>query len=207
MVPHTGDVALLGVETIGKMCPYIYFVRWATQWSRDFQGRLDEREPLAGDKVRSWWRLKATSLGSKDQLLSFLKQGTVDEMVLINHYIDSQRDEIHERFRVTAKLHGPKLWQRNKINSVFEVESDGAFAKKLAEEFGYDIDQLDLDDGWIVVQTAAGPKKVSPSRLPDVFTYPVSDHRPTMEEFLTEVKKQAIPLAKAIDASIDFSSW
>ena len=207
MVPHTGEVALLAVETIGRMCPYMYFVRWATQWSRDYQGRLDEEKPLADDKVRPWWRLKATKLGSREQLMQFLNHGTVEEMVLVNNYIDKARDEKQERFRVTARLHGPRVWERRKIQDVFEVDSDQDFAHKLAHDFGHDMDQLEIDDGWIVVQTDAGTKNISPSRLPEVFTYPVSDQRPTMTEFLTAVKMQAIPLAKAIDAKIDFSSW
>ncbi|MGV0695871.1 hypothetical protein [Mycobacterium paraintracellulare] len=207
MVPHTGDVGMLAVETIGRACPYQFFVKWATRWSRDYQAELDAKQPLPDDKVRAWWRLRATPLGSKEQLMQYIKKGTIEELVLINTYVDSARDERHELFRVSARLHGPNVWARRNLSDVFEMTSDEEFAKRLASDFGHSVDQLDVDDGWISVRTDAGTKHVSPSRMPEIFTYPVSDSRPSMEIFLSEVKKRAIPLARALDAKIDFDSW
>ncbi|QFG08102.1 hypothetical protein SEA_PCORAL7_42 [Gordonia phage PCoral7] len=208
MVPPEGEVGMLAVEAIGRTCPYEFFTKWATKWSRDYQAELDSSDPLDDDKVRAWWRLKPTPLGSKSQLVDFIKGGTIEELILINHYIDKTRNERQERFRVKAKVRtGQRPWAKKRLNEVFEVDSDEVFARQLAENFGNSVEHLDIDDGYVVVRTEAGVKNISPSRMPEVFTYPVSDDRPTMEEFLTAVKRHAIPLAKVIDAQVDFDSW
>ena len=208
LLPEVGEVGILAVECIGRTCPYEFFTKWATKWSRDFQARLDDTDPLDEGRVRSWWRLKPTPLGSKEQLMKYLENGTVEELVLINHYIDRARNERQELFRVEAKVRTTQRpWAKRRLNEVFEVDTDETFARQLAESFGHSVEQLDIDDGYVVVRTDAGIKKVSPSRMPEVFTYPVSEDRPTMEEFLTAVKANAIPLAKVIDAQVDFDSW
>jgi hypothetical protein len=129
--------------------------------------------------------------------------------VLLKHYFDHDRNEQHERFRLTAKVGvTERFWARKRLDDVFEIESDATFAKQLAESFGNTVEQLDIDDGYLVVKTPSGiVKKISPSRLPEVFTYPVSDSRPTLDEFKAAVKTQGLALAKVIDAKVDFTSW
>ncbi|MHC9294176.1 hypothetical protein ACRCUN_17065 [Mycobacterium sp. LTG2003] len=209
LLPNSGTIGILAVEAIGRACPYEFFTRWVSNWSREHQTILDTENPLGEDKVRPWWRLKATPLGSRDQLNVFLEGGDPQELVLLKHYYDSERNERHERFRLTAKVGvTERFWARKKLDDVLEIESDAAFAQQLADSYGNTVEQLDIDDGYLVVKTPAGiVKKISPSRLPEVFTYPVSDSRPTLSEFKAAVKTQGIALAKVIDAKVDFASW
>ncbi|SKS10189.1 Uncharacterised protein [Mycobacteroides abscessus subsp. massiliense] len=208
LIPDTGEVGLLAVEVIGRACPYEFFTKWATRWSRDYQFLQDQKEPLKDDAVRPWYRLRPVALGSKEQLEAFLKGGSIEEFVLINHYFDKSRNERFERFRLTARLDvAQRTLAKVKLKKVYEFESDEEFAKKLAKDFGHSVEELDIDDGYVVVKTDVGVKKVSPSRQPDFITYPVSEDRPTLKEFLAAVKTHGIPMAKAIDAQVDFSSW
>ena len=208
LLPTDGTVGILAVETIGRACPHEFFARWVSRWSREHQEALDRESPLADDKARPWWRLKPTALGSREQLDTFLKGGQPEELVLLKHTFDKNRNERQERFRLTAKVGlAERYWAKKKLNDVFEIESDAKFAKELAQNFGGSVEQLDIDDGYLVVNTPAGAKHISPSRLPEVFTYPVSGSRPTLEEFKAAVKTHGVSLAKAIDARVNFASW
>jgi len=89
-----------------------------------------------------------------------------------------------------------------------EEDSDKEYAAALAEILGKtDISELDLDDGWVVVDTASGKQQISPSRIPEVFVYPVANFQPTPTAFRQESSKEIVRIRKSVGATLDLSGW
>lgn len=193
IIPESGTVGILAVESISGACPARYIVQWLRKWSMDDAAKKDSKSPLPNGKVRPWWRLRAEPIGDPKQLMNFIDESEAESMVLVHRRVTGGRLRKDEKFRVEAQVQSGMSGKVMKaVQDAIRVKAgDGGMAKELAALLGDELQDVDFDDGWVVIDTELGLRQVSPSRLPDVFTYPVANYRPTDKQFLDETSLRA----------------
>lgn len=203
LFPEPGDEGVFVVESVSGACPSRFLVQWFRAWSQEW-AFADPENP------KPWFKLKAYPLGDEAQLDKFLQGSKLEKMVLVSRRTGASRQRQEEEFRLTSSLDSTrKVRAVTKLkNAVKAKVSDEDMAHELAELLGTDVGRLDLDDGWLILETPGyGRRQVSPSRLPDVFTYPIGETRPSAEEFRAEVSQRVRSLASDIDGTILFTGW
>ncbi|WP_131812989.1 hypothetical protein [Mycolicibacterium peregrinum] len=195
--PDPGNTGLLSVEAVSGACPSRYLVQWARWWSQSYAEGRDE----------PWYNLKAFALGDAIQVQQFIERGQVIEVVLIAGAKKASRMRRTEEFRITSTLdvQGKSKALRDLKKVVAANKTDEDLAEELAKVLGRNVEEIDLDDGYVVLDTEYGRHHVSPSRIPDVFTYPIASERPDDDEFYREVKQRARKMSTEVDGSFNFS--
>lgn len=196
--PDPGDIGILGVEAVAGACPTRYLVQWARWWSQAAGIQAQPEKP--------WFTLRATALGDAIQVNQFIDAGEVVEVVLIAGKKGAGRQRRTEEFRITSTLSvqgkGKALTE---LKSVLQAgQTDEELAEKLAAHLGRNVEDIDLDDGWVVIDTDYGQQQISPSRIPDVFTYPIGETQPDDSEFYDAMKVKAGELAAHVNGTFDF---
>ncbi|POX90635.1 hypothetical protein C3477_06765 [Mycobacterium kansasii] len=203
LFPDPGDEGVLAMESVSGACPARFLVQWMRAWSQQW-GLTDPENP------KPWFRIKVYALGDQGQLDKFLETSRLDKMVLVSRRTGASRQRQEEEFRLTSTLDSTRKTRAvvKLKNAVKAKQSDEDMAHELAGLLGTDVGKLDLDDGWLILETPGyGRRQVSPSRLPDVFTYPIGDTRPSADEFRAEVRQKVQELAADIDGTINFTGW
>ncbi|MBH0121524.1 hypothetical protein I0Q12_19225 [Rhodococcus sp. CX] len=156
-----------------------------------------------------WYKLNARGMADPQQVKTFLQSSSVEELVLIKKSVGASRMTRREEFRVTSRLDpAGKSRSLKKLQGVLlSQKSDADLADELAQELGTGVAALGLDDAWLVIDTGRGRKQVSPSRLPEIFTYPISNSRPSDQDIRDEVRIQISRIASVAHATIGFTGW
>lgn len=199
-------LAILAVEAIGTQCPVQFLSRWSTKWS---QKRSVTQLPGEDQPSRVYWRLRPEQLGNEEQRKQFLKKGKPVRVVLQSHEFNKARKAIRKKFEITVETKGRKdSWVKRWVSEAFTVSTDKEFAESLAEDENEGFTALDIDDGYLVVETSGGRKKVSPSRLPEAFTYGVDpDEWPEDDDFKTAVKVEVLNQLRAKRLTLDETEY
>ncbi|WP_370942028.1 hypothetical protein AB5J62_23250 [Amycolatopsis sp. cg5] len=195
ILPEEGTAGVLVVEVIGRTCPVDLITRWLAYCSQQqaLAEEIDEENDKefrpARAKAARWWRPVAQAMMDNDRLLQIIKEGRFGSVELVKHEIQSDRTRQKVKFKlkapavdegvvkeVTAAI---KTWFNERLPSdtadVRKISSNKDGAKTLAAIFGADVANLDFDDGWVQVEDEAGrPTNISPSRMSEIFTYPLS---------------------------------
>ncbi|MBB1023331.1 MULTISPECIES: hypothetical protein [unclassified Dietzia] len=232
--PTAGTTGLLAVESIGGACPTMYVLKWIRRWMYDRaqatlghenewyklrafaaadhdrlkkylnQAALDHavliRRSVADSRLRSdeIFRIEAGIFDNSEADLRELAKGV---LVRESDEAEGERDDL---------LDDPSL--ADEVGQAIEEEdsiaaADATFASAMGSLLGGGLGELTYDDGYLVLDTDTGKEAVSPSRLPEVFTYPVSSDRPSDAGLRAEIKVKALSIRKEIGATIDLSSW
>lgn len=232
--PTTGTTGLLAVESIGGACPTMYVTKWIRRWMYDraqaarghesnwyklrafaaadpdrLKKYLDSaaldhavliRRSVTGSRLRSdeVFRIEAGIFANSEEDLRELAQGV---LVRETDESEGERDDL---------LTDPAL--ATVTDALDEggddiVAADASFATAMGGLLGGGLGELTYDDGYLVLDTDTGKESVSPSRLPEVFTYPVSTDRPENPQLLAEIKVKSLSIRKQIGATIDLDSW
>ncbi|KXX59434.1 hypothetical protein AZG88_41330 [Rhodococcus sp. LB1] len=204
ILPEAGDVGTLAVEAAAGACPAKYIVQWLRKWSQEQAAKEGASSTVAG-KEHPWWKLIAEPIGDPKQLMAFIEENEAESMVLVHRRVADSRLRRDEKFRVEARIESK---MSNKVmkavqKSIKVKSGDGGMANELAALLGDEMEGVEFDDAWVVIDTDLGKRQVSPSRLPDVFTYPIANHRPTDEAFLDEVSRRTLALMSARAASLN----
>ena len=203
LFPTLGDEGVLVVESVSGSCPSRFLVQWMRRWSQQY---VEEQNPV---DPGPWYKLKAFVMGDSAQLKAFLEKSKLEEIVLVSRKTGASRMRRDEEFRITSTLEvqGKKRALDKLATAVKAKKSDEELARDLASMLGADVEALDLDDAWIALQTEYGRQLVSPSRLPDVFTYPIGEKKPDDSDFRTEVKERVQALESIVDGTLGFNGW
>ncbi|QRY61509.1 hypothetical protein JVX90_13915 [Gordonia sp. PDNC005] len=202
--PTVGDEAVLAVEAVSGACPVRYLTNWARRWSQ-LHG---EDHPVDGASG-PWFKPTAHALGDPRQMTQFIEKSTLLEVVLVAGGRGRSRLRRDEAFRVTSTLdvQGKESALRKLEGAIVAKKSDEEMAAELAAMLGREVADIDLDDGWIVLDTEYGRQQVSPSRIPDVFTYPIAEQRPSDPTFHREIAAKAATLAShQLNSTFDFTN-
>lgn len=200
------ETAMLAVESVGRACPSRPFVRWSKRWSQNYSetdGRTKDGD--AGD----WHRVKIYGTVDPKALRDHLQDSTVVEMELRSARKSKARREKSTDFSLTSRLDGAKERALDKLSTAITSKLDEEeFAKELAGLVGVDAETLDLEEGWLLINTpGVGNQKVSVSHLPEIFTYATGDRRLDDNEFLSVVKRRLSLIPGAAATAIDRDGW
>lgn len=195
--PEPGNEGILAVEAISGACPTRYLVQWARWWSQAAGMKAKPEEP--------WYNLRASALADAVQISDFIDNSQVVEVVLVAGKKGASRQRKTEEFRITSTLNVQgKAKALQELNAVIQAgQSDEELAEALAAHLGRNVEDIDLDDGWVVVDTDYGQQQISPSRIPDVFTYPIGETEPDDPTFYDALKVKARALAKHVNGTFD----
>ncbi|SCL61786.1 hypothetical protein GA0070606_3504 [Micromonospora citrea] len=215
-LPDDGFTGILAVEDISRSQPVSAITRWL-RWS----SRGEAVASSTPDKEAPWWRPIVHPLADEARLIQMISEGNANKLELVKLSITSARTRQQERFRVSAPVVDEgmaaqiaqivKGWIRRTSvaetsGEVSDWTTDEEAAKQLAAVVGPEIANLDVDDGWVVLSDAdEKTKKVSPTRMSEVFTYaqPRGDRSDT-PTFYALVKQTAQRLQAAANLTIDW---
>lgn len=211
LTPTPGEVGILGVESISGACPARYLVQWLRKWSMDW---AEANTPAQEEK--RWWKIRATPLGDPATLQEFIDNSDAEKIVVLSRGSGTSRLRKDEHFRIEAPVRSSQSARvKQTLAAALTVQGlagsearDQQLATELAALLGDEFDDLDLDDGWVVLSNdEGGRRQVSPSRLPEVFNYPIDSRRPGQAGFLAAVREHAEALQSAINANLSWTSW
>ncbi|MCF3937170.1 hypothetical protein [Gordonia tangerina] len=206
--PSTGTRGVLAVEAISRACPSKYLVRWARSWAQE-HALTDPAQDS-----QDWHKVTARAAMDPGLLENYLQQAEAQTIFLVQRHETASRRRDTERFRIEAAvLSNQSESVMTRVGDAIVAEAadedaDAQFASDLGEILGHGIEELDIDDGWVVVDIpAVGRQQISPSRIPEIFVYPIDNERPSDQRFRTEVKAAVLRIQRSIGATIDMSSW
>ena len=201
--PDKGTRGVLVAEDISRACP-VDIVRNALllEGSRaeSVHRAKRTRRLEVSEQVPSWWKLILTPMIDEEKVNNLINAGNSQEVKLTRHGVGSGRgrDSVDYEFRAAALSAGQRAdlaalitqWGRELMGrrrarpadrSKMGIPSDVEGAAQLSALLGEQITALNFDDGFVVVADADGKtKKISPTRLNEVWTYPLTrDRRPT----------------------------
>lgn len=107
-----------------------------------------------------------------DLLQKYVRQASADKVVLVQRSSGPSRLRRDERFRIEAAVYGNQsqavmdLVSQAIASETGEEDADSAYADELADILGADLSELELDDGWVVIETASGKQSISPVAFP-----------------------------------------
>lgn len=175
--PENGHTGVVAVESIGRTCPVAPLIRWMRKKSRD--------EATEGANVGVWWRISVTPLADEGRLAEMIREGQAQKLVLVRHAVTAGRTREVKDLEITASLDVMgrmdriveivQGWYRSNRQAVTQGESMGVTneqgVRQLAAIVGPQIEDMDLDDGWVQIEDPDGQvKRVKPSHMADVFT-------------------------------------
>lgn len=201
--PSKGRRGVLVAEDISRTCPVdivrnvILLVGSKAESERKAKRtrRLDVPET-----VPAWWKVVLTPMVDEEKVHNLIDAGNSQEVKLTKHGLGAgrARDSVAYEFRAAALSPAQKAdiaglvsqWGRDLIRrrraapadrSKMGIPSDVQGAAQLSALLGQQITALNFDDGFVVVADGDGKtKKISPTRLNEVFTYPLTrDRRPS----------------------------
>lgn len=204
--PTTGTAGMMAVEAIARACPSAYFVKWLRRWMMD-----DVTTP---EGTGEWRKLRAYAATDPSRLAQFVNSSSASKAVLIQRSVGPNRRPKEVRFQVEAAIYSnqsssvTKLLQSAITSSSDDGDADADYANELADVLGAsDLGQLNFDDGYVVVDTESGKQNVSPSRIPEIFTYPIGNERPLDAAFRSESHTEIVRLMSSLGATLDVSAW
>lgn len=84
-------------------------------------------------------------------------------------------------------------------------QTDREAAQEMAGLLGPEVAQIDYDDGWLVLEDDDRTKRVSPSRISELFTYVLGhDRRPSTLDFYSAARASALRLAQPLQLSLEW---
>ncbi|WP_314178109.1 hypothetical protein [Streptomyces winkii] len=208
-LPSNGLKGFLAVEDISRTCPVTPLIRWL-KW----QSQTDQN---SASSASEGWRLTVRHIADEAHLEEMIRNGQVEKLELVKNAVNANRARSREEFRVSAPVieRGMlrrvadlvKTWMPSDDREREPVTpTDGEAAKLLAAIVGHKVEDLDVDDGWVVIKDADDrTRRVSPSRMSEFFTYKQSpDGRADTPRFYTEVRATALRLQETAEVVVDW---
>jgi hypothetical protein len=216
--PAKGTRGVVAIEDISRSCPIDLVRQLLLKGSR---AEAEAKKPKKGEEEKPpiWWKLIITPMVDEEQVTRLINSGKSQRVELKKHGLgagrgrdaleyelsapgltDSQRNEVAQ----LVASWGRDLMKRRRATpderSKMGVPSDTDGARELATLLGQKIQALDFDDGFVVVEDGDGKtKKISPTRLNEVFTYPLSRNgRPSDVAFHERTRETARRLATSM---------
>ncbi|MFD9468895.1 hypothetical protein [Streptomyces goshikiensis] len=208
--PDDDATGILAIETIGRSCPIAPLVGWMKKKSRE--------EATQGSVEGAWWRIAVEPLADEDRLAEMIQEGQAQKLVLVKHSVTAGRTreirdvEIAASLAVTGRMDQALKVVRSWYRLNREVGNpDGAVSaaqgvRQLAAIVGPQVEDMDLDDGWVEIQDPDGQvKRVKPNQMSEVFTYRLAEGQPVVTPaFYAAVRETALGLQPAAGVAIEW---
>jgi hypothetical protein len=202
-LPSTGKVGLLVVEDINRSCPMEPLRKLLRNGSQALCEEARERaktsDPGKPQLAPMWWKLDVEPAVDVEAVDKLMTNGQTERIELRQYGLGGkgrgQRRQVRWTFtapdlsyqeqaetRKLAATWGRDLLRFRRADPVerkkIKVPSELDGARAIAAILGPQIEALNFDDGYVVVSDEEGRlKNISPTRLNEVFTYPLHRER------------------------------
>ncbi|WP_447038278.1 hypothetical protein [Streptomyces sp. DSM 118878] len=211
--PEDGTQGILAVESISRTCPVSSLVKWLRYKSQE----ESHNKSSGSDATVLWWKPKVQGLADEARLAEMIEAGLAQRLVLVKKTVTTSRTREEREFEIRAPL-----TNQGKITRVARLVKGWAFQAKEADEANVttnaqaarqlaaivspEIEDLDLDDGWVELNDPDDQtRRVNPSTFTDVFTYKLSDDEPVVTpKFYAGVRGTALGLQTAANLAIEW---
>lgn len=212
LLPEEGTEGILALEAISRACPRHPLTRWMSAWSKA------EAIPDEKGKGPAWWKLIANSLIDEDTFSKFVRDSAAETIILKRNKVTRDRkietDELDLRVEIAREVLRDGAMEHIKgwIRSLREgrgIPSHEA-ASSIAALVGEELANLDFDETEVSLFNSQTGKhrKVSPSHLPDVFTYPVTeDIPPELSVLYASMRAVVQRVQPSLYAQLDWTAW
>lgn len=216
VLPEVGTRGVLALETIGRSCPISLLTQWMSKASQDEASD----NPKDGGEPVAWWRVVADQISDDEHLNDLIKSGRFGKIELVKHDITPDRKRTKEHLRLTAPHIEKGLasevarvvrdWLASKRTTGGSVDnlpvSDSTGAHQLAAIVANGVENIDFDDGWVVLEDESGrTNKISPSRMAEVFTYTLSiDDRVSDVAFYQAARARAVRIGPSVPVAVEW---
>jgi hypothetical protein len=159
-------------------------------------------------------------MGDEQHLNEMISAGKFGKVELVKHDVTPDRKRTKEILRLTAPsiegglvsevAHVVKDWwertRRTGDKPAVGRPSDADGAQQLAAVLVKDVQGLDFDDGWVVLEDSGGrTNRISPSRMSEVFIYPLSiDDRVSDIAFYRDVRARAVRVGLTVPVTVEW---
>ncbi|MEU6393310.1 hypothetical protein [Streptomyces sp. NPDC046939] len=211
--PEDGTQGILAVESISRSCPVSSLLKWLRFKSQE----ESYKKNLGSDTTSLWWKPKVHGLADEARLAEMIEAGAAQRLVLVKKAVTSSRVRGEREFEIRAPLVNQgkikrvaslvKGWaDQAKDADEANATTNAQAARQLAAIVSPEIEDLDLDDGWVELTDPDDQvKRVNPSTFTDVFTYKLSDDEPVVTpRFYAEVRGTALGLQTAAKLAIEW---
>ena len=211
--PEDGTQGILAVESISRTCPVGPLIKWLRYKSHE----ESYSKAKGTDSAVLWWRPRVEGLADEARLAEMIEAGLAQGLVLVKKSVTPGRTRTEKEFEIRAPLvNDGKVKQvarlvRGWASQAKEadgnpVTSNAEAARQLAAIVSPEIQDLDLDDGWVVLADPDDQvRRINPSTFTDVFTYKLSEDEPVVTpRFYAEVRETAMGLQPAAKLAIDW---
>ncbi|MDQ3403193.1 MAG: hypothetical protein M3548_07325 [Actinomycetota bacterium] len=204
--------AVLALECISRACPRSPLLKWISQWSKA------AAIPAENGKIPPWWKLVGNPLVDEDTLTKFMEKAAAETIFLKRHKVTTDRkrevDELDLRVEITREslrtqaLGIVKQWVLG-VRSGKKVEGHDA-ARSVALLVADELEGIDFDETKIEISDpiSGKKKKISPSRLPDVFTYKIcTANAPEVSVLHASIRAVVNRVQPNLSGTLDWSGW
>jgi hypothetical protein len=217
--PESGDMGVAVMETIGRSCPIGSLQKWMAKRSRSdaFLRETQIKEETGRQRSVPWWRLRFRQMTDEARLRELLSNGKLEKIELTKKQVLPDRKRETEIFRLVSTsiektvvdqvsriLSGWFQQDRHVTENLDHTVTSREGASQLATIFGDEVNNLDFDDGWIVIRDEGGQKRVSPDRMPDVFTYIIGQSPSTDDEIYRRAGHKFLQLRQSSQIDLEW---
>jgi hypothetical protein len=158
-------------------------------------------------------------MADDEHLQELIKSGTLRKIQLTKKLVLPDRKREVEKFRLTSsRIEGNVAVELGRVladwwdrfrggdNDTRYIVTPKEGASQLAVILGDEVNNLDFDDGWIVVKSEGGEKKIRPNQMPDLFTYFIDTVPPNDDELYQSARAKYLRLRQSSQIEVDWPS-
>jgi len=165
------------------------------------QGKLNKvelvRHSVGGDGQRRQETLRVTAPNPEALSVAGQFQELVERWV--TSFRSRQSPEVVSRRRRSKEERA----EEQAAQRARRLETDAGAAREMAALLGEELKDIDFDDGWIVLNDGNRTKKISPTRISELFNYVLNeDRRPSNLEWYEAARNKALRLATPLKLSL-----
>lgn len=222
-LPEKGTLGVVAMESIGRSCPVDLLRDWLARASQMEAAERNTRQKQAGESSKRvpWWKLRLRQMTDEQHLQELIESGKLARIELSKKQILPDRKREEEKLHLTSpRIEGSlaqevgrvigdwfaRFRSRDLAETVAAMDTEKQGAQQLAAIIGDGVENIDFDDGWIVVNDQAGEKRVSPSRMPELFTYFIDWSPPSDADFYRQVRDRAALLSRSAEIDVNWPS-
>lgn len=167
------------------------------------QGKLDRvelvRHSIGSDGQRSEEQFRLTA--SRPEALT----SGAEFIALIREWVEDFRRRREGPRTQTKRVSKEERAARDISERLERRQTDQEAAGAMAALLGENIQSIEFDDGWVVMKDGDRTKKVSPSRISELFTYELDrDRRPSDLDWYSAARTTALRLATPLRINLEW---
>ncbi|PZS29471.1 MAG: hypothetical protein DLM61_12765 [Pseudonocardiales bacterium] len=193
--------------------------KWMAKRSKSdaFLRQAQIKEETGRQQNVSWWRLRLNQMTDEERLQELIMNGKLEKIELTKKQVTPDRKREIEKFRlISTSIEEARFaeigrmltgWLRE-VRGIGDSPRHTVTAKEgasqLATILGKEVNNLDFDDGWIVIKDEGGQKRVGPDRMPEVFTYLIGELKPSDDDLYRCARGKFLQLRESSQIDLEW---